>query len=816
MNNKRKFFVIFILILAVIITLGITCFAQDDYRGGIDNSLSSLQKIMENKNVKKGMKYGIPIIILFIVFKIVYKAITRHIKEGYKDPKVLEQRRKKEHIKEAEQYLKSKNYLAAAHAFERGGDLQNALEMFKKGRDHSNAARIYERMGLFENAALYYERVKKYEEAARCYQKRGKFNLAGSLFEKANKIFFAAEMFEKAHNYEEAARLYLKNNFFEKAGDMLVKANQFGKAAELFEELYIKESSKMKLIGDPQYLSTNSKVKRLALRASELYLKTNDFEKAAEIYIKVGEHLKAAEIYLKANMLEKAVNIYAEHRRYQEAAKLYKEMGNDKKYYEMMALYHISISDLAEAAHMYEKAEEYIKAAEIYERAGSFFNASEMAILGGDYEKAGDLLLFIHEDLRAAQAFEMAKQYERAAKLYLKLKDFSSAIKNYEKAGNFLEAGYILAERGEIDKAIATVQKAPSSKKVELFLGQLFAKKGAYNFAREKYLKALSDEEPSTTNIDYFYEYGIVLEKSEKLKEALEVFEKILTIDISYRDVNQRIKRLKYRIETEKRNKVVKRYVPIEEIGQGSMGLVYKAKDNVLDRIVAYKVLPDYLKESKEHLEDFKREAKIIATLNHPYIVTLYDIIEDEGDICLIMEFIEGLTLKEILDKRRTLPPYVIKNMVLQICSALDYAHSKNIVHRDIKPANIMVTKNNIIKIMDFGIAKIVEKAMMSRTSIKGTPLYMSPEQIRGEPVDPRYDIYSLGCIMYQMSTGDPPFTHGEVLYHHLHTIPKEPKSINPSTPEWLNKVIMKSIEKDKTKRYQKISEIIMDLDLST
>ena len=177
------------------------------------------------------------------------------------------------------------------------------------------------------------------------------------------------------------------------------------------------------------------------------------------------------------------------------------------------------------------------------------------------------------------------------------------------------------------------------------------------------------------------------------------------------------------------------------------------------------------------------------------------------------MEFVEGKTLDTYLHKERKFKISEVVNIAKQICRALAYAHKNNVVHRDIKPANIIVNKEGVIKIMDFGIAKVLEDISKDLTSVSGTPLYMSPEQILGKDVDFQTDIYSFGVTMYELVTGRSPFVNGDIYYHHLHTKPVSPKELNASVPDKLSKIILKCLEKDKAQRYKKAEEVLADFD---
>ena len=252
-----------------------------------------------------------------------------------------------------------------------------------------------------------------------------------------------------------------------------------------------------------------------------------------------------------------------------------------------------------------------------------------------------------------------------------------------------------------------------------------------------------------------------------------------------------------------------KRYVKIKEIGRGGMGIVYTAKDTTLDRIVALKILPTTLKKNPQAIKTFLREAKSAAKLNHPNIVTVYDAGIEDDDYYIAMELINGLTIKEILKKNRKLSIQSVLEVLTQLLGGLSYAHSKNIVHRDLTTNNIMWSKEKLVKIMDFGLAKVVRQLQSEQSIIGGTPSFMSPEQTLGKPIDHRTDIYSMGICLFQMLLGELPFKKGDLGYHHIHTKPAEPKSIDKNIPDVLNSLILKCLEKDPINRFQSCAEIV-------
>jgi len=254
-------------------------------------------------------------------------------------------------------------------------------------------------------------------------------------------------------------------------------------------------------------------------------------------------------------------------------------------------------------------------------------------------------------------------------------------------------------------------------------------------------------------------------------------------------------------------NNRMARYKLIKKVGQGGMGVVYKAEDAVLKRIVAYKILPESIKENPSVLQNFLQEAQIAAALNHPNIVTIFDTGKNGPDIYITMEYVDGISLKRYLESY-TSPISELLEIMKSICQGVAYAHQRKVIHRDLKPSNVMLLHDRTVKIMDFGLAKLLTETMVEKTSIKGTPLYMSPEQIVGEKVDTLSDIYSLGCTFYRMLTGRPPFSKGDIYYQHLHTYASSLRTINPEIPLELEKIVLKCIEKKKTLRYKSVAEI--------
>jgi serine/threonine protein kinase len=263
----------------------------------------------------------------------------------------------------------------------------------------------------------------------------------------------------------------------------------------------------------------------------------------------------------------------------------------------------------------------------------------------------------------------------------------------------------------------------------------------------------------------------------------------------------------------------VGRYEILGELGRGGMGVVYRAKDPVIGRTVAVKTIR--LSEEgtgmshAQLVERFQTEARAAGLLTHPNIVVIHDAGEADGLYYIALELVNGKSLQSLLDAGQKFPLPRLLHIMEQVCSALQFAHGHNVVHRDIKPANIMLTGDDIVKVTDFGTAKILQYGAAKQTAVMGTPGYMSPEQIKGKPVDGRADIFSLGVMLYEMTTGQKPFRGQDIatiLHRILNEEPLPPHQVNPGIPLGVSSTILKALTKSPHLRYENCRELLEDL----
>jgi len=639
---------------------------------------------------------------------------------------------------------------------------------------------------------------------------------------KADAKSTAAEMFEKAGDFRRAGDCYRDVEFLRHAAQCYVKCKRWFVAAECLEQVFNEE----KLKGGAQDPQKHAEMTQLVRRAAKLFLRAEEpmralralesgrcYPDAASLAMKLGEFARAAEFYKDANDLEHAAEALHKFGETAEAERLIGEHCRSQ-------------GNLEGAARHLEAAEDYNAAGDLYRQIEMYGAAAACYVKQGEHRHAAEMYRMGDERVAAADAYERAGCYKEAAECcaLAGLGEREAAL--LERAGDLLSAGHAYHREGLDDSAISVLQRVEGEgvAVASALLADIFRSRGQLTLAIKMLMQAIGVAELDRESLPMFYTLATLHEENNCPSEALEIYEKVMGINYHYEDVEQRAVRLREQVGSAlvsplttssssvsmiAANSQPGRFEIVGELGRGGMGIVYKAQDTALDRVVAYKVLPDTLKENPQAMKNFFREARAAAKLNHPNIVTVYDTGEQEGCCYIAMEFVDGTTLKEILRRRGPISPRGVLHVMMQLCEALAYAHEKKVVHRDIKTANAMWTRDKKAKIMDFGLAKVVEEVRNHTTVVSGTPYYMSPEQTLGKNVDHRTDIYSLGVTSFELLTGSLPFSEGNIPYHHVHTPAPNVRTVRVDVPAPLAAIVERCMAKEPGDRFQSAGEVL-------
>jgi tetratricopeptide (TPR) repeat protein len=495
------------------------------------------------------------------------------------------------------------------------------------------------------------------------------------------------------------------------------------------------------------------------------------------------------------------------------AAQALDAAGNEEAAHLVRADFHRLRGHSEEAARELEAAGRLGGAAELRAGDQDFEGSASLFEQAGDHAQAADAYRAAGDWTRAARCYEQAYDWGNALECWREIGDPEREMIMLEKLGEFMDAAAVARERGDRERALRNLQQIDA--RHQLFgeacrgIAELAIDTGEYDFAVSKLEEGMASLGAENASVESLEVYAQALEHAERPEDAMTAWEKIRRRDAARTDVAERINDLKRRIGSTEATQALpaseapkeSRYELIEEIGRGGMGVVFKARDKRLGRIVALKKLPNDLRDHPTAVALFEREARAAAALNHLNIVTLFDAGEEDGAYFITMELLEGKPLNAILARRGRVSPRAAARVGTQICAGLQYAHERRIVHRDIKTANLFLTVDHTVKIMDFGIAKSLEEVRRSTTVIGGTPYYMAPEQAAGEAVDHRADLYALGVTFFQLVTGSLPFADGDVSYRHRHEAPPDPREVNVEVPAPLAQLILALMSKDPENR---------------
>jgi|GEM_PF-5017061 len=547
---------------------------------------------------------------------------------------------------------------------------------------------------------------------------------------------------------------------------------------------------------------------------------TEELEKQVDQLHKTGNTQDAmvlqGYLYQRRKDFQKAIQCFERAQRWQSVADMYLHLGQEKKYHHYFAKYLLSQNLHKQAAASFSKAESFIQAAQTFKDIFDYKNAIKAFVQANEIHQAGQLLVQLGHPSKAARLYENAHNFSQAILHYKKAGSWDDLIRVYDRSRQYLEAMEAslkinhlqgaLHFLGKIDKTQGKYLQAfhslllhcQTTKNIDLFL---------------KYFYELMFDKDVNFDHDYFFDIGVLLEQADFPHEGLQVYRRLVYLGRSSPDLNQRILHIEKKLQFLKKKKSLRayhnRFLLYQLIGKGAMSKVYKAKDTLSKKWVALKIIStDSNDDELDRFQSFFQEAQTTANLHHPNIIEIYDFGVENNHLFISMEHLDGETLQYLLKKVKRINLVDFLFIAQQICEALIYAHDMFVVHRDIKPSNIMLLKKEKAKLMDFGIAKVANTS--NHVSIeRGTPKYVSPEQILGIQTTPQSDIYSLGVVFYEMLAGHPPFPGSDAMNDHINVPPARLDTVAQDVPFELVNIIMKCLAKKPDRRPKNVAQIL-------
>ncbi|MBI5497586.1 MAG: protein kinase [Deltaproteobacteria bacterium] len=741
------------------------------------------------------------------------------VKPGAKpSKKVARQLMEAKRFKEAAEMFRALGDLAAlVDALRGAGNLLEAAEILESDAKHREAAELLEsgnQPAMLERAGELWRALNQEKRGMDATRKAAQLHAQKGDGDKAVDLLLRAKD-------RTSAELYLIP-----AAEAFARREQHARAGEMFEG-FGREAQAGAAFEYHAAHAADDKERRGALaRAARNYAKVNDWPAVGRCLEQAGYPDKAAEAYARGQLWQEAARTLSQAGRGEEAARLLIDKGLGQA----AVSYLEGQGDMRAAAQAALAAGDAVKAAQLFEDVGDLEGAFNAHVRAANYTAAGDIALQKNRPAEAAELFEKATNYKRAAEIHEGMGNRLKAGELFSRGGDPANAARMLLADGKVREAAGVLlgHGKPESMDVQMDITRKLVMGGDLKGAVQ-FLKAAVDARQPAEAIPMALELSNLMEGAGDVPNALAYAQRAAQAKKDHAEAVSRVQQLFMRINSEQmraayeaamqqqvaaqsslaaQRKMVEaqpkddappRYVPEAELGRGAMGVVYRARDTVLNRPVALKRLPEAMASDAEARTRFLAEARAAAGLNHPCIVTVYDAGVERGAPYLAMELVEGPVLTQVVPQK--IHPARALVYCAAIASALDAAHKAGIVHRDVKPGNILMGKDGRVKLTDFGIAAALSGG--GKDGVTGTPYYMSPEQVMGGDVDGRADIYSLGCVLYALIAGHPPFTGADVLQRHLHSPPPPLSAERPGVPPELDAVMNVCMAKDPAHRFQ-------------
>ena len=755
----------------------------------------------------------------------------------------------------ARRLLEQRRYVEAGDLLVEAGAEDEALDAYMQGGATDRAAPLLERQGDLRGAAQAYEAAKDFEAAARLWLRSGQPGRSARAHEQAKKFPEAARLWAVAGDHARAGEALRQGGDLEGAAKALHRAERWEAAAAVYMEL---SGSQLGLDDGQQ---SPERCRGFARTAGELLERAGNPQGALKAYRKAGAVDEAVRLMVRFGHEEKAARLLMKAGRTDEAIELFQAAGKEQVALQLRAQLAREQGDARGAAKLLVKAGELQTAAELLRGAGEqraaarlFGRMQDWAAAADCYQAGGDL----HH---AAQAWERVQAWDAALDLYRELGARADELRVLKGRRAHLMLGRALLADGDDDGAEEALKQIgrgqPDYRTAALLLAQLYVRREDFVAATIKFRQALDGKAPRVGRLDLFYAMADAAARAGERELAEQTFASVLEADPTFKDCRKRLELLRaengapIEVPAPRADSVLDlvqiaagpgpgdrtespptarpdrprpelrvvadgplpqpagggRYELVELIGQGGMGEVFRARDLLLDREVAFKRMSTLPSDQRSETGNFLREARAVARLSHPNIVIVYDAGEEDGVPYITMELLSGESLLERLQRSGPLSLPDLTSFIRQLCAGLAHAHDQGVIHRDLKPANLFRTQSGALKIMDFGLARVLKGSKADTQSVlRGTPYYMSPEQIRSRPVDFRTDVYSLGVSLYELTCGRVPFSSPSgdvwpVFEQHLHAEPVPPRKLRRDCPRWLERVILWCLRKDREYR---------------